>query len=390
MSPRKSTSRGRSPKPTPQKAVVSIRVYRRIAATFIVLTVCMFAFIVYLSFSKASIIIETEHEIIKKDFSVNIEHEPSSRDTVQGEVVSIIVQGELEEEATGMVEEKEGIARGVIVLANKTSRDQVLIRTTRLLTTDKKLFRLDEKVTVPANGEVEANIYADELGEEGLIDTTFFTIPGLWEPLQDKIYAWNTEPTAMSIKEMKLVRQEDLDHASEKLQNQLLEEGKKQLNLTILDNWAGKEFAAETIEEEFETEAGESSDVVRVSMELRVIGILYNKEDLQAIAKLKLEESISSDVDLVEINYEDMTVDIARYDLLAENANLEVVVRGDTILKSNSQIFDKNYLVGLDKESAIKYFKNFDSVKSVVIELQPFWLKRIPELRDHIEIKIKR
>ncbi|NQU83226.1 MAG: hypothetical protein HQ536_00795, partial [Parcubacteria group bacterium] len=233
-------------------------------------------------------------------------------------------------------------------------------------------------------------IYADELGEEGLIDTTFFTIPGLWEPLQDKIYAWNTEPTAMSIKEMKLVRQEDLDHASEKLQNQLLEEGKKQLNLTILDNWAGKEFAAETIEEEFETEAGESSDVVRVSMELRVIGILYNKEDLQAIAKLKLEESISSDVDLVEINYEDMTVDIARYDLLAENANLEVVVRGDTILKSNSQIFDKNYLVGLDKESAIKYFKNFDSVKSVVIELQPFWLKRIPELRDHIEIKIKR
>lgn len=382
--PRKKTSQ------KPPKAVVSVRLYRRIAATFIILTIFLFAFIVYLSFSKASIIIETDSETVSIDFSVNIEQEPSSRDTISGEIVSIIVQEGLKEETTGTKEEGMGVARGVVTILNKSSRDQVLIRTTRLLTSDKKLFRLDEQVTAPAQGEVQARIYADEPGEDYVIEPALFTIPGLWEGLRDKIYAESVEATSISANEIRIATQQDMDRASAKLLSNLFKKGQEELKLTVLENLDGQNFANEIIEEEFDVEVGDQVDFVEVSMKLRVVGILYDKDALRNLAKSKLEESISSDVELFKINYEKMGVNIIRYDLNAENANLKVFISGDTVLKSNSQIFDKNRLVGMDRESAIQYFKNFDSVKSVTIELKPFWLKRIPELRDHIEIRIKR
>lgn len=388
MTPQRKT--GGAKKSTTSKAVVSVRLYRRIAVTFIILTAFLFVFILYLSFSKASIIIETDHEIVSLDFSVNIEKEPSSEGAIQGEVASVIIQGEFEEETTGTVEEKEGVARGVVTILNKTSNNQVLIKTTRLLTSDDKLFRLDEEVTVPAGGKVEARIYANEAGEDGVVGPALFTIPGLWEGLQDKIYAESVESTSISAEEIKVVSQEDLNRVSNKLRNQLLEQGKEELELTILGDWSGQEFTSEIIEEEFDVETGEQAESLNLYMELRIVGILYDKDELRNIAKNKLEESISSDVELTKIDYEKMRVDITRYDLSVENAGLKIFINGDTVLKSSSQIFDKNRLVGMDKQTVIDYFKDFDSIKSVTIELKPFWLKRIPELRDHIEIRIKR
>lgn len=384
--PRKTSSKNK----TLPKAAVSVRLYRRIAATFIILTAFLFVFIIYLSFSKASVIIEADQKMVSIDFSLNIEKNPSTENTIEGEVVSVVVQGETEEEATGELVKEDGVARGTVVFVNKTSNDQTLIRTTRLLTPDEKLFHLDKKIVVPAGGEVEAPIYADESGEEGIIGPSLFTIPGLWEGLQDKIYGESAEATFINIEEIKMVTQDDLDRVRDKLKEELLEKGKEELKFTILKDFDGQLFDGEIIEEEFDTELNEQTERFSLSMEFRVVGIFFSQEELRDIAKNKLEESISSDVELVRINYDTIELDPSRYDLSEENATLRVLINGDTILKSNSQIFDKNRLVGMDKESAIDYFKNFDAVKSVTIELKPFWLKRIPELRDHIEIIIKR
>ena len=374
------------------KPEISVRLYRRIAATFIIITALLFVFIIYLSFSKASIIIETDYEPVSIDFSANIELDSSSRDTIVGEITSVVVKGEIESETKGVIEEGEGVAKGTATLFNNTLNDQVLIRTTRLLTKNDELFRLDEKVTIPANGEVEARIYADKSGEEFEIEPTNFIIPGLWKPLQDKIYAESSEKTVISKNQVKVFSADDFNQITEEFQNELLEKGKQEIELTMLENWSGQEFTSEIIIQEFDADIGEEVEKINCEMELRVIGVLYNKDELRNLAKTKLQESISSDVELVNIDYQNMEIKITRYELTEneESAHFDIVINGDTILKSNSQIFDKNRLVGLDKEAAIDYFKNFDSVKSVVIELKPFWLKRIPELRDHIEIRIKR
>ena len=61
--------------------------------------------------------------------------------------------------------------------------------TTRLLTPDNILFRIKKGITVPANGEIEVNIYPDDENFKDIVKPTKFTIPGLSEKLQKIIYA---------------------------------------------------------------------------------------------------------------------------------------------------------------------------------------------------------
>lgn len=82
-----------------------------------------------------------------------------------------------------------GIAIGTLKLINKTSQPMSLIVKTRCLSKDGVLFRLKGPATIPANGSVEAEVYADQPGPSGDIGPTTFTIPGLSADVQKVVYA---------------------------------------------------------------------------------------------------------------------------------------------------------------------------------------------------------
>ena len=79
-------------------------------------------------------------------------------------------------------------ARGRIVIYNAfSSEDQLLVRRTRFETPDGKIYRISEQIIVPgaeikdekiAPSSVEAEIFADQPGEEYNIGLTGFIIPG--------------------------------------------------------------------------------------------------------------------------------------------------------------------------------------------------------------------
>ena len=79
-------------------------------------------------------------------------------------------------------------AQGHVTISNSYSTEpQTLVATTRILSSDGKLFRLKETVTVPgmktANGQtvpgtIGADVVADQPGSAYNIDATTFTIPG--------------------------------------------------------------------------------------------------------------------------------------------------------------------------------------------------------------------
>ncbi|MEK7494409.1 MAG: hypothetical protein AAB615_00895, partial [Patescibacteria group bacterium] len=85
--------------------------------------------------------------------------------------------------ATGSSASNSQKARGTVIISNSFSAEpQSLVATTRFETSDGKIFRLADSVTVPGmSGEpgiVEASVIADQAGEEYNIDPTTFTIPG--------------------------------------------------------------------------------------------------------------------------------------------------------------------------------------------------------------------
>ena len=89
--------------------------------------------------------------------------------------------------------EKDGTATGTVELINVGSVSQALIVRTRLLSESGALFRLIERVTVPANGSITAEVRADVEGETGNIPPSSFIIPGLRESLQSVVYAESAE-----------------------------------------------------------------------------------------------------------------------------------------------------------------------------------------------------
>ena len=87
----------------------------------------------------------------------------------------------------------EGKAAGTVTVMNTTSSARALVATTRFLSQDGVLFRLDRAVTIPAGGQADAPVTADQPGAPGDIGPGRFTIPGLSAALQQQIYGVSSE-----------------------------------------------------------------------------------------------------------------------------------------------------------------------------------------------------
>jgi uncharacterized protein with FMN-binding domain len=70
-------------------------------------------------------------------------------------------------------------AQGTVQIASSYPAALTLVKTTRLLTSDGKVYRLSQEVIVPARGSVSASVYADQNGSAFAIGPTAFSIPGL-------------------------------------------------------------------------------------------------------------------------------------------------------------------------------------------------------------------
>ena len=90
-----------------------------------------------------------------------------------------------------------------------------MVATTRLLTSEGVLFRLKDRVNVPAGGEIEVEVYADQSGIASEIGPSQFTIPGLRTDLQKLIYAVSKESMKGGIKKTGVLSVDDWSRAQE-------------------------------------------------------------------------------------------------------------------------------------------------------------------------------
>ena len=81
------------------------------------------------------------------------------------------------------------VAQGTVRVVNNSTSSIKLVKTTRLLAPNGKLYRLASDVNVPAGQEATAIAYADQNGSSYAISATRFTIPGLSAGMQSSIYA---------------------------------------------------------------------------------------------------------------------------------------------------------------------------------------------------------
>lgn len=369
----------------------SLRVYQKVAIVFVVISLLLLLSVLYLSISSAVIRVTPNAEVVSANVAIEVTPSPNALGQVTGYVVEESFEKghefQVPEEGGTPVEAK---AHGTVTLINETGSQADLVATTRVLSEEGVLFRLDDAVSIPANGQIEAAVSADQPGLSGEIGPSQFTIPGLPADTQEVVYAVSLDPMVGGVEYRRVVTQADLDQAAATLADEILEDAKVALRSRVnADAFTGEAFFVDIIEKASDTEPGTEKGFFTVSATVKVTAVFYDQELIEEAAVAALYERVPEGYELASINKEGLQVEIQNVVASQETASLRVYLDGRAVISPGSDTLNLDRFLGVSPVEVETNLEAMDSIAEVDVSFTPFWLKRIPTLKDHIRIIIE-
>ncbi len=362
-----------------------VRFYKIVALSFLLLTIILLGVIVFMSSKRATITITTKPEPIDVSNQVEVGGAVGERDSL-GKATTTVVTYSKTFQPTGD-KELPGVAFGMVTLHNDSDAAQALIATTRLLTSQDVLFRLKNKVTVPARGTVTAEVYADKEGKDSEIGPAKFTIPGLSEAKQKVIYAESTEKMTGGVRKIGILSNEDV----KKSEKMLLAEVETEAKEVLADGYPGKQGVYKVLEYSIQndTEIGKEVDSFTLSIRATVAAAFYHPDKIKEIAAGAIRKKAVSDTEIVELKGDEPTVTLDSYDADRGVATLLVFQTGEAVLNPESEQIQKQLLFGKSKEEVRRYLLSLGHVHGVEVEFRPAWMMSVPRVPDHVQVIVK-
>lgn len=370
----------------------SLGIYKKIAFSFIVLTLILIGVVLYFSLIKLNIIIVPKEEAVASSLAFDIYASTTSENlpagAIVGEITKIKEVETKEFSATGIKSIGADVT-GKVTIINNYNRNQPLVATTRLLTSDNKLFRLKNTINVPAGSSVEAEIYADSPAEDIDIPPSKFSFPGLWAGLQDKIYAESKEAIKYQEQVKKVVTEKDIEDAAAEIKNSLATKAKADAESRNTDfNIFLYKIDEDSIKNEIDSKAGDEKEKFMVTAEAEIAVIAFKGDQANSLANEKLSSELPANKELLGLNFESFKYDLNSVSFEQNTASASVSFEGKTIFKKDAEIIDRNKIVGLDKEQIITYLDSLPDIASYQIIFSPKFIDRAPNLVDRITVKI--
>lgn len=369
-------------------------VYRKIAITFVALTIILAIVVVYFSIVSVKVVIIPNKERTTADFTAAV-LDKAGQQSVQGlSLTGIVAEAAVSVSQTFQTQGKEikdTAITGSVTIYNNRSSEQALIKTTRLLSPDGRLYRLNETVRVPAHGKVEnVPVYADKSDTSMEIEPTKFTIPGLNKASQELVYAESTEKFSYHEVGDAVISAADLAAAKDALKKELADKVSKisddtkyQFYDNVISNVSDEATTYSTSAKE-----GDKTGEFTMSAEAKGVVVAFNTKDVAALAKLKIEETIPDDKQLQGFDTNNFQFSVEGYDLSKGTANLKVTASAQMILKDGTDIIDPNRLVGLTRAQLDDYLSSLREVAGYEVKFTPNWIKKVPSLVDHIKVEV--
>lgn len=369
------------------RPAVRTGVYRTIAVAFVALALAVGALVMYVAYARADVTVHPRRVEVSTERALDLTAEPQG-DQVTGQVFEAIVSGERSgnpSEATIA----DGVAGGFVTIVNESDDDQALVATTRLLAPDGTLFRLKGRVNIPSKGSVKTEAYADQAGPGGDIAPTRFTIPGLSAALQKVIYAESDAAMKGGRVATGVVSQADVDTIDAALREELTAQAKRELEAKAVGAPSGRAYEIEDISRFQSAASGETADGITVRLSLRVRMAAFDRSKALEVVGEDLRRGLTSDRELAGIDADAAEFVLDDADPKQGTGTLRTSVRGEARVSLESPLFDATKLRGLDLEAVQAYFQGIEGVEKVDVSFRPFWLKRMPDLADHITFRIE-
>lgn len=370
------------------------RSYKKIIILFAIASFILIAFVIYNSLSRAEIRLTPKKEVEKVEFEVSVEKKENI--TTQSALPGKILVETLEEKqkitdiALKQIDDR---AQGKVIIYNKRGESQPLLPHTQLRSEKTGLiFRTDQRVVVPAGGQIEVSVTSDETGEKTNIEPDHFTIIKIWKDWQDLIYAESKEKMQGGVREAKVATQEEIEKAREKVATDIyqkaLESFKKKLqgNEKILEKATLKEI----INANASCKPDTRTDEFEMYVKAKIIAVIFDEKALFDLAQARLRAKILEDKELLAFDPKSFKYSIQSYDEKEERAQIKAELSGISVYKISSSVFDKEKLIGLDTSEVKVYFRKNPDIENVEVSFSPFWVKTVPSLKDHIEIVVEK
>ncbi len=377
-------------------AGLQINLYRKIAFSFIFLTLALLAVIFYFSFVKVTIIITPADERVGNNLLVDIydknkqsENASLNKGAVSGAVEQIEVEETKIYESSGADIIGEEVI-GKVTIINDYNKNQPLVATTRLLSADGKLFRIKNTVNAPAGGSVEVEVYADRPSADMAIGPAKFTIPGLWAGLQDKVYAESKEEMRYQQKTKKHILQSDIDAGLVDLKKALLSTAESAVNDKYKD-YSQKLYKIndDSVSNIVGAKAGEEKDDFSITMKTNVAAVAFQNEQIAKMAEEKLASSLAAGKELIGFDKNAISYNLDNFNLTEGMAAISASFEGKMVLNDSSSIIDREKILGLSRQQLNDYLANLPGVSSYEVKFSPSFIDKVPNLADRVEVKIK-
>ena len=391
-----SSSSGSSQTKHMAKKTRPISVYKKIAVSFIMLTLILVAVVVYFSIVSVKITIIPNKERVATNFIAQVLDKKAingGQDMDIGGIVGAMPLQAGDAFLASGKDVKDTKVVGTVTIYNNYNKNQPLVKTTRLLSPDNKLFRIDQGVNVPAGGKIEdVPIYADESSAEMEIGPTKFIIPGLWEGLQDDIYAESFAPTKYEEVGDSIILAKDIKEAKNVLKAKISELATKEIGV---DKYKGFNKVLYKIDDknityETKAEADQKAQDFDISASAEIAVVAFNIEDISGLAEKKLQETLPDDKEIESFNQDNFVLTLDRYDLKEGVADIKIEAVAQMVLREDSEIINPEKLVGLTKEQLDDYLSGLREIAGYEIKFTPSWITKVPTLVDRIKIEVEK
>ncbi len=375
--------------------IVSFNLYRKIAYSFIILTLLLLLGVAYFSFPSLKIAIKPNIDTINDTVSIEIHDGEGGSGldeadfSVNGVVDRISVEESKKYQSTGARTIGREI-EGEVTIINNYSREQPLVESTRLLSPGGKLYRISETVSVPAGGSVTVDIYSDDPGPEKAIGPTNFTIPGLWAGLQNDIYAESNEGFEYRVHTRRYIQQSDIDKALENIRKDLENKMKSKFGHSYMGNDKVMfRMSEDLIDTSVTNEAGEEVDEFEVEISASVDVVALKQEDLISLAQARLTSLSPESHYLLSFDTERIVYNWEKFDHEESLATIDFSFQGDISPKDASYIVNKNDLLNLSQEQLVSHLSQNPDIKEYRVSFRPSFIKKAPNLSDRIDISLE-
>lgn len=361
---------------------------------FVILTAFVYLTLTYvLNSAKVTVVPKKVLVNLDKSIVVNLSDKGVKVLENSGEEESVLPKSELKKVISK--------SRGTITVYNNfNSSKQKLIKNTRFKTADGKLFRLLDSIVVPGMtgitpGKIEANVIADDIGEEFNIGPSKFTIPGFEGTSRyNGFYAVSEGYMIGGANGDKyVVAKEDIENVNKIKENIIKDKTLKQIFTTIDENYV---LATETAMYDFENNLTDyeynREDKYKIKGNLHVIS--FDKEYLaKKIAEVGLDNYSGEKLKLLNSDKLNITLsknilesgiknfkDVKDISISIKGEASLVYVLPDSIIKDLLTNSENN------KDSFSKILNKLNNVDSATAKVFPPWSNYYPSNREKITI----